>query len=209
MDFLSLCQRVRQETGISDSGPSQVTGQTGDFKRIVDWTNEAFMRLQSYRDDWNWLWTTDSISIAEGEAVYSVPSTMANIIVESVYANGVRLDPVAYSDYRAHNQTIDSGTATAFTIRPDGRIALNALPDAALTMTFEGYREPSYFAEGISVPPFKSRYHMVIVWDALMEYALFDEAPELFQKAKANYDELLAELVADTLPEIKAAGSIV
>ena len=41
MNFLDLCQRLVRETGIADDGPATVTGQIGDFGRVVDWINDA------------------------------------------------------------------------------------------------------------------------------------------------------------------------
>ena len=208
MDFLALCQRTRQESGISDSGPSQVTGQTGDLKRIVDWVNEAYMRIQSYRNDWDWMWTTGVINVTASNSVYSLPDTIENLIGDTVYLNGDKLAEISYDVYRNKYQSLITGKPTAFAIRPDGKLVLNANPDASGTLTFEGYKKPAYFTDGIQVPAFHERFHMVIVWDALKEYALFDEASELLAKASANYDELLAELSADTLPEITPPGSI-
>lgn len=208
MDFLTLCQRVRQESGIADSGPSAVTNQTGDMQRIVDWVNEAYMRIQSYRNDWKWLWTTDTISVTQGTAVYALPATVENLIADTVYLDGNKIAPLTYDDYRDQYPTLITGVPTAFTIRPDGQIALNASPDAAYTLSFEGYTKPAYFAAGTDVPAFDERFHMVIAWNALKEYALFDEANELFQKANVNYEQLLAELSADSLPEMLTPESI-
>lgn len=205
MDFLALCQRVRQESGIADSGPSNVTGQIGDLKRMVDWVNEAYMRVQSFRDDWEWLWTSSTVSVIAGTAVYSLPATIENLIANTVYLDGKKLSSMSYEDYRERHQTLVSGTPSSFAIRPDGKIALNADPDASGTLSFEAYTKPVYFTQNIDAPLFDERFHMILVWSALLDYALFDEAPELVTKAQVKYQNLLAELSAEI---ILAPGAI-
>ena len=55
MNFLELCQRVRQESGgVSGTGPTTVTGQSGQLKKLVTWTNAAWRELQLMHDDWLW-----------------------------------------------------------------------------------------------------------------------------------------------------------
>ncbi len=42
MNFLSLCQRLRSEARIPGTGPSSVTGQTGELAKIVEWITTAY-----------------------------------------------------------------------------------------------------------------------------------------------------------------------
>lgn len=55
MNFLQLCNRVRQDCGISGSDLTTVTSQTGEFLRITNWVNEAWMDVQAMRTDWMWM----------------------------------------------------------------------------------------------------------------------------------------------------------
>ena len=154
------------------------------------------------------MWMTSSIDTQQGVAVYSLPSSVKSIIEGTVYLDGNKILYMDYELYRDSYTSISAGTPSIYSIRPDGKLVLNAIPEAAGEITFEAYRKPAYFAEGISAPLFPEYYHMIIVWHALYEYALFDEAPELQAKAKINYENLLADLSAATLPEITLPGPV-
>ena len=50
MTFLELCRRLAREVDASGSGPSAVTGQTGENRRIVDWVASAWQDIQLQRN---------------------------------------------------------------------------------------------------------------------------------------------------------------
>lgn len=212
MDFLSLCRRLRQETGISNTGPSNVTGQTGDMLRLVDWIQEAWMRLQALHTDWNWMWREGTLSVSQGSSVLTLPTDLQRLDLETVRlvqgSESRSLSFVEYADLRDSLHTLVQANPTQFTIRPDGKLLLNAQADQAYTLEFEYFARPSELAESISSPGIAEEYQMIIVWSALMEYAIFDEAPELYQKGENNYTRILTELETRTLPHIQFAGPI-
>ena len=57
MNFLSLCQRLRQEAGLTGTGPVSVLGQSGEMKRIVDWATAAYEEIQNLHATWRFLKT--------------------------------------------------------------------------------------------------------------------------------------------------------
>ena len=79
MNFLDLCQRLVQETGIADEGPATVTGQTGDMGRIVNWINDAWLKIQSIRADWNWAWSTGTSTLTAATNTVTLPATVETI----------------------------------------------------------------------------------------------------------------------------------
>lgn len=206
MNFLSLAQRLLRETGIANSGITNVTSQTGDFLRMVDWTNEAWLRIQSMRRDWAFLWAEGSSTTVIGDATLTLASDIEAI--PYMVCDGSVLTEISYEDYRSTYPSLSDGKPSAFAIRPDGKVAFNALPDAAYDLTYEYYKKPTYMSENIDVPSMPERFHMLIVWHALREYAVFDEAPELVQKADLNFAQVYAELVLDQTPEVTIAGAI-
>lgn len=213
MDFLSLCRRLRQETGISDTGPSNVTSQTGDLLRIVDWVNEAWVRLQARRNDWNWMWREGTLPVLSGTKIYSLPSTVKTLDEGTLYleANGSKYSVTVYDyiDMRDMYRSILTERPSGVTVRPDGKIEFNTIPDQAYTLSFEYFAKPAKMADNISTPEgLDEESQMIIVWAGLMEYAIFDEAPELYQKGKANYDVILAELELKAIPQLQLAGPI-
>ena len=57
MTFLELCQTVRQEVGLSGTGPTTVVSQEGQLKVVVDFVIEADHQVQGLWSDWNFLWS--------------------------------------------------------------------------------------------------------------------------------------------------------
>jgi len=206
MDFLTLCQRLRQETGIADSGPSSVTGQAGDMKRLVDWINESWLRIQSSQASWNWMWLQSTATATVGDAVLTLASDVERVAYLRV--GDYTLTEIDYDTYRQTYQTLSDGRPTGYAVRPDGVFVFNTLPDHAYNVVYEYYSTPAYLVNNIDVPAIPQRFHMLIVWGALMEYALFDEAVELAQKARINYEQIYAELVRDQSQEIQLPGAI-
>ena len=51
--YLQLCQKLRQECEVGGTGPSAVTGQTGELARLVTWIADAYTELQQ---EYDWLW---------------------------------------------------------------------------------------------------------------------------------------------------------
>ena len=72
MTFLELCQRMRQECGISGTGPSTVVSQTGNLKRIVDWVNTAWIDIQTTHQDWDWMRASASFPTVASQAMYEL-----------------------------------------------------------------------------------------------------------------------------------------
>lgn len=198
MDFLTLCQRLRQETGIADSGPAAVTGQTGDMARLVSWINESWIRIQSSRRDWKWMWSKGTGTLSVGDETFTLPATVERLVY--VLVDGFEITEIAYDTYRNNYKTVPNGRPSAYSVRPDGIVVFNAKPTAAYTIDYESHSVPAYMVNNIDVPGMPARFHMMIVWGALAEYAMFDEAPELIQKARINYEQTLAELVLDQTP---------
>lgn len=207
MNYLQLCQRLVRETGIADTGPLNTTSQTGDMKRILDWVNEAWIRLQSMNPRWGWMWATGSSSLTQGTSTITLPTTVES--VDYVQIDGNFLTAMTFEDYVLTVRGRESTTLpTAYTIRPDGVMAFNTIADQTYTVTYDYFKTPTYFAGDTDAPALPERYHMLLVWDGLREYALFDEAPELGQKANINYEQMLADLYRDQSPQFVLPGAL-
>lgn len=199
MNFLQLCQRLRQETGISDSGPSNVSSQTGDMKRLVDWVNESWVRLQGIAPNWSWMWVQGEVVVTAESNTFTLN---VNLIEGTIYCEGQPLELVDYKTFREY--TRDKEVSTLISRLPNGLYILGSTSAVDKTISYEAYKKPEPMVQGIDVPSMPSEYHMIIVYGALLEYAMFDEAPELSQKARLNYEQMLAELSRNTLPELTA-----
>ena len=202
MNFLGLCQRLVQETGIADDGPATVTGQTGDMGRIVNWINDAWLKIQSSRADWNWMWSTGTSTLSASSYTVTLPSTVETIKRVSLGQGFLQSDD--YNDFATAYRVIQSGGPSVWSVRPDGVLVFNAKPTTDQTVTYESYSVPSAMVATTDAPGLPERYHMLIVYEALRCYAQFDEAPELEKRAFLYYEDMLADLDRDQLSRIMA-----
>lgn len=71
MTFLELCQLVARTAGLSGTGPTAVTGQSGDLDRIVDWVQMADLDIQQEHPNWKFMWAEGHFETIVGETEYN------------------------------------------------------------------------------------------------------------------------------------------
>lgn len=185
MNFLQLCQRVAQETGVSANStvalPITVVGQSNELKRIVDWTADAWRKLQGEKK-WNWQWEQASLTML------ATTSSLAGSIPESRYEKDSLYLPVAgqqgsfpgfipWDDFRLVYPFAPPGEKfNVWTVAPDGSIRVDQAPTANVAFTVERYKLPTELAADTDTPEMPADLHMLIVHMAVMRYANFDEA---------------------------------
>lgn len=207
MNYLQLCQRLVQETGIADTGPSNVDGQVGDFGRVTSWVNDAWLKIQSMRSDWNWMWGYGSGTLLANTHTLALPAGVETI--KRVSLGDSYLSANSWNQFSEAYRLISGGNPSVYTLRPDGVLVFNAKPTEDQSLTYESYATPSTLSGNDAIPALPARYHMLIVYEALRSYAQFDEAPELERRAMGYFEEMLADLDRDQLARIKAPEALV
>lgn len=200
--FLQLAQRVRQETGTAGTGPTQVTGQSGQLAQLVSWVAQAYLDIANKWHDWAFLWREGVINCTPGQADYSLPADSRRLNEDAVYLSGgvlgadrARLCYLEYDQYRRNKYLYDDNATPAFfTIRPDGALRLIPAPDDSYQLDIEYWKLPAPLVNNTDNPEFDSSYHDAIVWRAVMFWAGFNEAEAEFQKANFYYEQAMARL---------------
>lgn len=206
MNFLQGCQRLRQECGGSGLGPASVTSATGESKQFVDWYNQAYLEILEDRRDWNFLWRQASLPLEVGISVYALDSDQPE--KGSFSIDSCSLEYVPYREFRALFSSLSSGRPSIFSLRPDGQLALNALPDKPYSLIYEYYLSPVPLVSNVDIPLLPERYHMLIVYKAMQHYAAYENAGEVMQHARTQYEQMLMRLERDCLPEMSFAGPL-
>lgn len=212
---------VRQEAGLSGTGPSAVTGQTGENKRIVDWVKSAWDEIQMYNPDWFWMRGSFSFSTIANDYDYTssgagITTRFANWDMGSIrlYQTSVddemSLPAILYQDYRTAFLT---GLQTATrpvccSVSPDNQLLLGDKPDGAYVVRGDYFKTPQALAADSDTPEMPEQYHMAIVWRALMKYARYDAAAEIYQDARENYRRIMIQLNNKQMPGIGHADPL-
>jgi hypothetical protein len=225
--FLAGCQRLRQEAGLSGSGPVSTVNQTGESKQIVDWYNSAYIDVLSEHTNWLFMQDEFTFQTIAAKRRYSITDTGVTDLQKwktdgygsfRVYltSSGVNNEqfmyPILWEDYRQMylfgSTRTSSGLPSYFAIRPDKSLDFYLVPNDIYTITGEYFKKPSELSGNTDEPIFPSEFHMIIVWRALMYYAGFDAANEKYATGKTEYRKLLMRLELDQLPKMTFGGPL-
>lgn len=207
MTFLELCQRVREESGISGAGPVSVTSQSGILQKVVSWVRQADLDIKSlHKDSWRFLWRMATVSLTEDVRLYSSQSLALSDLgyIRSMEIAGQPVQRMSWDMFKAHGclKGSDRQQPTVFTTRPDNVIVVFPLPDADYGIDIEYQARPIALQNNLDVSSIPESYHNAIVQKALMYYANHEEDNDLFQKAQFWYEQALSDLAADQLPQM-------
>lgn len=208
MTFLEICQSVRRESGIAGNGPLSVINNVGELDRIVNWTKQAYQDIQDIKPDWQFLRNdfdficTSSLNTYPKETI----SGLANWKKDSFRVYCGTTDDEQYLDYvewclfrdtRLYGPSrSNTGRPIEFSIKPDKSVVLWPMPDTNYSVNGEYFKEAHVMALDSDVPIF-DRFHMVIVWNAVMRYASYVESPTLFAKAQREFNRLINKIDID------------
>jgi hypothetical protein len=209
MTFLELCQTVRQEVGISGTGPSTVLSQEGQLKVIVDFVAAADYQIQSLWHDWNFLWAQYSSTLSTGTRAPATqqPTDLSNWDMRSFFLDytsddAISLTPLSYIDWRAdlRQGTATNNSPTYIVVQPDESVIVDPPPDQAYTITADYWKTPTRLTANADVSDIPIQYHRVIVSRAKTMWAEREEAPEILLASSAEYQDLLDKLESQSLP---------
>jgi len=202
MTFLELCQRLRQEVGVAGTGPLSVAGQSGEYARLVSWIITSWQQLDTerrYRFDWS----QGTIALNATDTEYSLPADFDVWADDTLRFGNDRIEVVPWSE-------LESGADrfARVAIAPDVVLHLNASPKANDALTFEYWRTPQMLVNDADVPRLPERYHMAIVYRAMLQYAMYENAPEVAQQAQMNDQRIMQQIVRSELPSVASAGPL-
>lgn len=205
MNFLQLCQRLRQRAGIAGSGPSDVVGQAGELDLIVNLINSAWIDIQNNKKTWQFLWVQDyELTIVPDGGPYNVQNF-------NRFASRPTIDGYNWLsewDYYAYKNAYDvtilgRGRPNRIIVQPNRTLAFDSNPIENHTVKFDYYRKPQSLLVKEDVPLLPEQHHMTIVWLALIRYAEGEEAPTLINTAEREYSKALASLQSEQLPTLQ------
>ena len=224
MNRLQLSARLRQEAGISGTGPATTIGQTGEMGRVVDWIDTAYEEIQDKHPDWEFLRNDFTFQTIASTSTY-LPSAVALPEHASwkqdsfrAYLTSTGTNDEMWLNYYPWDTFRDAfmfgsnrstpGKPTEFSVRPNKAVELWPIPALIYSITGEYYKRPQVMSANADEPLFPREFHMAIVWKALMYYGTYENAPEAYTTGQNNYDRILRKLEVDQLPSICMTGTM-
>lgn len=219
MNFLELSQKLRQMCGIPGEGPTTVTGQTKELLRIIEYVSNAWNMIQVERPDWFFLRDDFSFSTIAHQQEYTPTQagitdfgswidnsfTLYSAITDEMY--------LTQMDYQSFRETYLLGSLTTqyarpqiISISPKKNLLISPNPNDVYTLKGEYYTAPVALVNDSDTPAIPARFHMAIVYLAMMEYGVFEAASEVYERGLNAYNYHYAQLVDDQTESITAAG---
>jgi hypothetical protein len=202
MNYLQLCQTLRQECGASGDGPASVTSQTGESLRFVNWIRRAYLKIQTaHQGHRRWLHVTGTHALTADIAGYARSTIVASRFGEwdrrdwVVYptADGVTsatdLVEISYADYERMYvfKSVASAKPIHFAIGPDEKVYLGPAPTAGITLRYRYWKGPQSLATNSEEPELPEANHWIIVYEAMKYYARREAAVEIMDSAVENF----------------------
>lgn len=224
MNFLELANRLLSEADISGSGLVTTVNQQGEYKQIVNYINTAYQDIQNLHINWDFLRKDLSFNTIESVNNYLDTSigltdlgewsldTMRIYLTSEGVNSEQDLIPIDWEEFREMYQYGSTrsqiGLPNTIARKPDNSLILYPIPDNVYTITGEYYREPFTFVLDTDKPAFPQRFHMIIVWRALMFFATQLNAQELYAVAQMEFRRLLFKLEMFALPPHLEVGAL-
>ena len=223
MNFLALAQKLVEKCGISGTGPVSVVGQSGELKRAVNWINEAWMSIQQTREDWDWMRGSVSFSTIAQQGSYTPAqcgvSDLAEWFTNSQYCSfrgydtnvGVNSEIfLSHIDYNTYRDIYLYGSMRqsyarplSIAIAPDMSICLGQIPDSGnYTIVGDYFKTPTEMVNDTDIPGLPTRFHMLIVYQAMIYYGEYEQDEYVRQTAENNYRKMLGNMTVAQLPEM-------
>ncbi len=93
-------------------------------------------------------------------------------------------------------------------ITPLKALALGPIPDAGYTIIGDYFSAPSELVLATDIPALPVKYHLAIVYKAMVAYGLYEAATEVVQRGQMELDKWMRRINADQMTEITAGGAL-
>jgi hypothetical protein len=218
MNLLQLTNQTRVECGVSGPTLSSVQNLTGESARILAWVQQAWIDVQTSKEDWLFLRETFEFNTVASQWEYTAANAgltdFGNWKRDSFRASSVNnlyrdeqllnyMDWTTYRNlYRYANMRNTLARPVVVSITPNKDLAFGSTQDQIYTINGEYYTQPVSLSADTDIPGIPARFHMIIVYRAMMYYAGYESAPEVLSRGEFEYRRLYSRMEIDQLPTI-------
>ncbi len=237
MKRLDLVNSAIVECGVSGGPLTTAVGLTGSLGRIAGWVDAAWNDIQVEHDDWDWMRSSNILgsgaSFIPTAAQFNIPLGTAagqvGITVDNFgkwdkdtfrcYVTTVGTSSELFMDNLPFDVWRDSYMFGAMrtvqtrpiiaAIGPDQSVNICPPSNGLYTVTADYWLAPSAMVADTDTPTgLPLRFHMLIVYKAMMKYAGYESAPEVYSDGSMEYNLMFAKLENLRLPQITFAGAL-
>lgn len=181
---------------------TSVTGNGGAIDKIVNWVAYADKEIQGLWFDWDFLQVSSfAVNTVIGVAAVAAPADIGVWDDEAFYLNfslatHQKLSILDYKTWRtSYRQGVQSNKKpNAIVVMPDQSLKLEPAPNAVYSLTGDYWKRPAVMTVNASTSPIPEEYERIIIFRALMLYAISTGANEVYSSAEMGYALLLDKL---------------
>lgn len=196
------------------------------MERIVAWVNMAWIDVQTEHPNWRWMRASATVATTASDNSYApsefsttnfghwIPNTFRCYTTSVGQSDEQHLIYMPYDQWRniydfGANAT-QTGRPAHFSVGPDQSVKLGPAPNSTgYTIKADYQKEPSDMSGDSDTPDMPDEFHVMLVWKALMYYAAFESAPEVYQSAEREYKRHMSKLRLNQLPGMSLPGPLV
>lgn len=227
---------VASGSAIQTALPTTV-GVTGSLSRIVNWINDAWTDIQMDHDDWDWMRSSGllgagaSFQTVAGQASYPLGTGAGTVGVgvesfgkwdretfrcyptASGFQGETDIDDIPFDAWRnsymfGAMRLVQTRPIVA-AVGPDQSLCLGPPPNGLYTVTADYFVAPTEMVADTDVPVgLPTRFHMLVVYRAMMKYAGYESAPEVYQRGSEENAGMYAQLMAARAPRLVWGGAL-
>jgi len=206
MNFLEITKSVRILSGAQGVGPLTVTGVTGYEATLVAFVKDAWLDIQNYREEWNFLKKSDSFFTAASKDTYTVSDILGptndfkkwdkDSLVITDAGRKYQLKRIDLGKLEeVYLNSIKESRPTVFAIDTSDSIVLKNIPGLMYNVDLKYWREPQILVADADVPLCKSSFHNLIVYKALEKAAIYLSSPEIYRNYSVEAARMLAQMM--------------
>lgn len=220
--FLQICQDVVEECGISGAGagnaPSSVLNQTGEYRRVVNWVKRSWNEVQRKKDNWKWMNQKFTFDTVSDQRAYTLTD---------VFGGSFRFRRWMFDTFRVYLKSAGSADEQILTWEPyplfllhwqvgtqvSGRpdyvaeepethsLLLGPKPNDIWTVSGNARKSIQILAADTDVPECPEEFHDIIMYRAMMKYARYEAATEIYTDARNEYRTMMSEMARTETPD--------
>lgn len=120
-----------------------------------------------------------------------------------------------YMDYDGWRNSYEYGALRTIktrplnmTITPNKSIGLGPFPDSGYTVLGDYYSVPVDLVADTDVPAMPAKFHLAIIYKAMMAYGAFEAASEVYDRGEKEYNRWIRRIHADQEIEMTSSGPL-
>lgn len=211
--YLELCNKFRQQSGITGSDLASVISQTGMNLKIVNWIKDADNEIQNLWEDWKFLDKEVTINTVSGTDEYSLSALSItdlnywepqHFYIKPGTANYSKIEPFDYDEWLSSRFRLgvkSSNQPDRVVIKPDDSLVFIDKPDDAYEIWGKYWARPTLMSANASTSSIPIQFENIIMYKAQMFYALYYEDEYMYARAEKLYMDELVKLEANQLPD--------